>query len=706
MKKILAICMAALLLLSAVPVSMALAEGAIGVVGSVDKATVCPGDTVTLTVSMENNPGLVAWRVYVAFDEAALTLTEQKAGDLWTAATTFGPMTSPTNAMFADAIHPDVEGDGAMAIFTFTVNDNYSGDVNFDVYVVDPMDFYDVAWGEFEVACEDASVSVGHTYDNACDADCNSCGAVSETAGHAYDNDCDADCNNCGAVREVAGHAYDNDCDADCNSCGAVRVVTHSYTYPCDQTCALCGELTNPNAAHNIVYMDAVAAGCHMTGNVEYWYCSDCGAAWTDEALTQQTNLKSVVIPAQGAEVTHFAAVEAACHYEGNIEYWYCAQCNQFWQDEALTQLTNSKNVIIGALGGDVQHVEAVAPGCHYNGNIEYWFCAECEQVWQDEALTQITNLKNVVVPAVGGETVHFDAVEPGCHYEGNIEYWYCAQCEQFWQDAALTQITNSKNVVVPALESTATKVEAKAPTCYENGNVEYWICDKCEQVWTDEALTQLSNIKNVQIAAAHTNLKHVEAVEAGCHYEGNTEYWVCYDCETWYADEALTQITNSKNVIVPAKGGDTVHMEAVEPGCHYEGNIEYWVCYECEQVWTDEALTQLSNIKNVIVPAKGGEVKHVEAKAATATENGNIEYWICEECEQVWTDEALTQLSNIKNVVVPATGETATTTKPGDEPGKNEPGKTGENTLPVVLAGMIALIAAAAVVVFSKKKA
>ena len=38
------------------------------------------------------------------------------------------------------------------------------------------------------------------------------------------------------------------------------------------------------------------------------------------------------------------------------------------------------------------------------------------------------------------------------------------------------------------------------------------------------------------------------------------------------------------------------VHMDAVEPGCHYNGNVEYWVCYECESFWTDEALTQITN--------------------------------------------------------------------------------------------------------------
>ncbi|MBP3452034.1 MAG: hypothetical protein J6J73_04470, partial [Agathobacter sp.] len=167
-------------------------------------------------------------------------------------------------------------------------------------------------------------------------------------------------------------------------------------------------------------------------------------------------------------------------------------------------------------------------------------------------------------------------------------------------------------------------------------------------------------------------------------------------DCEGFWTDEALTQVTNSKNVILPATGSDNfVHMEAVEPGCHYEGNIEYWICYDCEQVWQDEARTQLTNYKNVILPEVGGEVIHVEAKAPTATENGNIEYWYCEDCEQVWQDEARTQLTNFKNVILPATGETQ------EEPDAPQTG----DSMPVALMVAVLFVAMACVAFGLKKR-
>ena len=38
-----------------------------------------------------------------------------------------------------------------------------------------------------------------------------------------YDNACDGECNVCGATRTPADHVYDNAFDVDCNICGATR---------------------------------------------------------------------------------------------------------------------------------------------------------------------------------------------------------------------------------------------------------------------------------------------------------------------------------------------------------------------------------------------------------------------------------------------------------------------------------------------------
>lgn len=49
--------------------------------------------------------------------------------------------------------------------------------------------------------------------------------------------------------------------------------------------------------------------------------------------------------------------------------------------------------------------------------------------------------------------------------------------------------------------------------------------------------------------------------------------------------------------------------------------------------------------------------VTKVEYKAPTATEPGNIEYWYCGHCGKYYSDEALTEVIDLSDTVIPATG-------------------------------------------------
>ncbi|MBO5852583.1 MAG: metallophosphoesterase, partial [Clostridia bacterium] len=64
-----------------------------------------------------------------------------------------------------------------------------------------------------------------HSYDNACDINCNLCGEERDVEDHVYSNACDVDCNECGATRTPSDHVYDDEKDTDCNECGAIRVL-------------------------------------------------------------------------------------------------------------------------------------------------------------------------------------------------------------------------------------------------------------------------------------------------------------------------------------------------------------------------------------------------------------------------------------------------------------------------------------------------
>ena len=76
----------------------------------------------------------------------------------------------------------------------------------------------------------EASGGCNHTYDNDCDAICNSCDAVREDLTHTYDHNCDTVCNFCNYVREPGSHVYSAFCDPTCENCDYVREASCRYS--------------------------------------------------------------------------------------------------------------------------------------------------------------------------------------------------------------------------------------------------------------------------------------------------------------------------------------------------------------------------------------------------------------------------------------------------------------------------------------------
>ncbi len=315
-KRILSLALTLLLLISAVPHFAAFAVGNAPTFVA-GEASGLPGDTVTVTVSTANNPGIVSMVIDVAYDANVLELKSIGGQDF--AATSFGPLTSnPIRVNWCDAISPNNSTNGVVAVLTFKIKDNAPVGDSVITLEDDPASVYDFDYNDVAFETQNGKVTVReceHKYDDDCDANCNECGATREVphkwenacdaecdcgatrtpeahkydnncdnscnvcgaanpdfAAHEYDNNCDADCNECGATRTPADHVYTNKCDADCNECGATRTPeAHKYDNNCDNTCNECG-VANPNYADH-VYDNA----CDTT-------CNECGATRTTGA--------------------------------------------------------------------------------------------------------------------------------------------------------------------------------------------------------------------------------------------------------------------------------------------------------------------------------------------------------------------------------------------------------------------------------------
>ena len=102
--------------------------------------------------------------------------------------------------------------------------------------------------------------------------------------------------------------------------------------------------------------------------------------------------------------------------------------------------------------------------------------------------------------------------------------------------------------------------IEAVEPTCTEHGYTtqECSLCNSIVKVYKDDVLKP------------HT-LTHHEAKAATCTEAGNIEYWQCSVCNKLFSDEATTkEFTDAAILVIPAKG-HTFDSEGNCTVCHYK---------------------------------------------------------------------------------------------------------------------------------------
>lgn len=100
----------------------------------------------------------------------------------------------------------------------------------------------------------------------------------------------------------------------------------------------------------------------------------------------------------------------------------------------------------------NVEHVPEKAASCTETGNLEYWLCSICGKYFTDETFTKSTDEAGVTLPALGHALTLKKAVKPTHKTAGNIEYYICSRCEKLFKDALGTEETTLEEVTLPMI--------------------------------------------------------------------------------------------------------------------------------------------------------------------------------------------------------------------------------------------------------------
>ena len=153
----------------------------------------------------------------------------------------------------------------------------------------------------------------------------------------------------------------------------------------------------------------------------------------------------------------------------------------------------------------------------------------------------------------------------------------------------------------------TLKKTEAKAATCTEKGNKEYWTCEHCGKYFlsddTNPETATAVELSETVIPASH-KLTKVEAKDATCSEDGNKEYWTCEHCGKYFLSDdtnpATAKAVELSETVIPAlKHKNATTRGAVEPTETAPGYSGDRYCPDCDAVlekgytyWNEDNLT------------------------------------------------------------------------------------------------------------------
>lgn len=127
---------------------------------SVDSATTASGETFTVAVRVEKNPGIISIKLALQYDTALLELVDATEQDF--AGVTYGPTEKvPFIVNWIDAVHPDNTTNGVLATLTFRVKEGAAAGATPLTLTYDPEDVFNAAWEGVTFAVSNGSVTIG-----------------------------------------------------------------------------------------------------------------------------------------------------------------------------------------------------------------------------------------------------------------------------------------------------------------------------------------------------------------------------------------------------------------------------------------------------------------------------------------------------------------------------------------------------------------
>ena len=368
------------------------------------------------------------------------------------------------------------------------------------------------------------------------------------------------------------------------------------------------GEQANlVSASHILKKTAAKAVTCTENGNKEYWTCEHCGKYFLSDDTNPETakavELSETVIPASH-KLTKVEAKAPTCTEDGNKEYWTCEHCGKYFLSddanpetakavelsETITPALNHKNAITRGASEPTE----TAPG--YSGDR---YCPDCDTVfekgytyWNEDNLTwKLYEDGTLTISGTGAmKDYDYDSNPSPVYKNSDVKKVVIEDGVTSIGIRAFNACRNLTNITIP---DNVTSI----------GDFAFYYCENLTSVTIPNSVTSIGN-SVFENCIALTNITIPDSI-------------------TSIGDFAFRYCTSLTSIMIP----DSVTSIGDDAFSNCESLTA--ISLSCKSSLKKSDFGDQANL----VSYASHTLKKIEAKAATCTENGNIEHWTCEHC-------------------------------------------------------------------------
>jgi len=438
-------------------------------------------------------------------------------------------------------------------------------------------------------------------------------------------------------VAGVKAHTYCPDCGCyfELNVDGTIKEV--SITDICD---FVTGTVANAHPAlDELTESDKTAAKdptCDEDGNIEYYTCPDCGEFFVVENGEYVNKTAGELVLNKHTQTTVPAETPVDCMTLTYGAYVECS-CGKFYavDDTDFSDPKTNKESFVNTPDHIYTYVARPVDFCGKGGLEEHYVCGyDCgkyfdmnkEETTYDELMKEADGNHNFTVTTPATPCQLGTSGNPGFAGVAGIET--CTGC-------GTTRAYDQHNYSI--------KVYVTHSTCDDFGTykLECSICHNIELTTDNGVLTEkiyIADEYRTHFDVSKDNILHTPRVESTCFEDGNVEYWTCSHCGKNFADAAY--VNELATVVIPAEHKNvSAYDERLTDVC---GTVEVdqFFCDECDKYSLTADFAELKDTPYT-APAtshNGALVSNNDYQAPTCLTDGHKETFTCQgECKKTY---------------------------------------------------------------------